>query len=79
MGDFDLNAIRENILRFSQPSYPGLSPDELEDTLTNLPTIHHLWERPWYDRAPWSYLIGGAVGAIFAIGVAGFTKWLGWT
>lgn len=63
--------IRESFLGMMDGGRVGLSPYQIDKFLAEMPNL----ERPWYDRTPWSYLIGGAV----ALGVAALTKWIGWT
>lgn len=65
----------ENINRNYGGGQAGLSQEQIDAALSNMPTL----ERPWYDRTPWSYFVVGTVGAIFALGVAALTKSLGWT
>jgi len=75
MMDEDWERIRAGFLRTLEPRSAGFTADEIDKILAESAAT----ERPWHERTPWSYLFGGAVGAVFAIAVAGLTKWLGWT
>jgi hypothetical protein len=65
----------ENINRNYGGGKSGLSQERIDAALSNMPTF----ERPWYDRTPWSYVIGATIGAPFTLGLNALTKWLGWT
>ena len=77
--DHDWQRTVEGMKRSARPMVAGLSTEELTEFIYDGSSLAELLHRPWYDRAPWSYLLGAIAALPFAFALNGATHWMGWS